>query len=117
MTEFSEILANAFEKVAAEHGLSYSNDGAQAWGRTGAAYLSFALCSMPSSQLRSIQYAARETAGPILLNCKWYEYLTETCLNGRDQVLAALPTPQGVISIQTVSKQLFIEMLDFCREG
>jgi len=117
MTEFSSILADAFEKVAAEHGLSYSNDGALAWGRTGAAYLSFALCLLPSTELRSIQYAARETAGPVLLNCKWYDRMTELCMDSKDEVPAALPAQQGGISTYAVSKQLFLEMLDFCREG
>lgn len=117
MTEFSEILGNAFETVAAEHGLAYADGGASAWGKTGAAYLSFVLCAFPASRLRSVQYASRELAGPILLDCKWYDRLAELCLGGQDQTTALIPLPQGGVSARTVSKSLFLEMLDFCREG
>lgn len=117
MKEFSVILAEALEKVASEHGLSYNQGGAMAWGRTGACYLSFALLSMPSAELRTLQYAARESTGPVLLYCKWYDRMVELCLDGNDQASVCLPGPQGSNSVETVSKDLFLEMLDFCREG
>lgn len=117
MTEFSEILGKAFEEVAAEHGLSYNAGGALAWGRTGAAYLSYALCALPAPSLRSLQYAARELTGPVLLDCKWYDHLTSLCFGHKDEVDAMIPTANGGFSVQAVSKSLFLEMLDFCREG
>lgn len=117
MTDFSVILADAFDTVASEHGLSYSPGGALAWGQTGAAYLSYILCSLKASSLRELQYAARETTGPVLLDCKWYDRLTELCLNGKESADVCLPLPQGGNSVNTISKELFLEMLDFCREG
>lgn len=117
MTEFSSILADALLRVASDNGLSYKEGGAAAWGRAGAAYLSFVLCGLSSARLRALQYSAREITGPILLDCKWYDRLTELCLNGIDGVEANLPAPNGGFSLQYISKPLFLEMLDFCREG
>ncbi len=117
MTEFSSILADALNRVATEHGLSYKEGGAIAWGHTGAAYLSSALCGFPTARLRSLQYSAREITGPVLLDCKWYDRLIELCLNGGDEVVTSLPAPDGGLSVRHVSKPLFLEMLDFCREG
>ena len=117
MTEFSVILGNAFRTVAAEHGLSYPEGGASAWGRTGAAYLAYSLCGMPASTLRSLQYESRDTAGPVLMDCKWYDRMTDLCLGGQESTVAAIPHPEYGIKETTVSKSLFLEMLDFCREG
>lgn len=116
MTEFSDILESAFEQIAAEHGLSYNEGGAKAWGQAGTAYISFALGLLPSSVVRNLQYTARETAGPILLDCKWYDRLAELCFDANQEIKACLPSTQGN-AIQCISRQLFIEMLDFCREG
>ena len=117
MAEFSVILANAFETIALEHGFSYKEGGAQAWGQTGAAYLSFALCGLPATTLRNLQYHARHITGPVLLDCKWYDHLVEICLDGQNQINAYIPAPDGGVSSISVSKPLFLEMLDFCREG
>ena len=117
MTDFSVILADALDTVASEHGLSYSPGGALAWGRTGAAYLSYIAGSINASALRTLQYTARETTGPVLLDCKWYDRLTELCLNGNESADVSIPAPQGGNSVNTVSKEMFLEMLDFCREG
>ena len=117
MTKFSDILADALGRVASEHGLSYREDGAMAWGLTGAAYLSFALCGLPSDQLRALQYSARDLTGPILLDCRWYDRLVELCLDGQDEIDASIPTADGGLSVMTLTKSLFLEMLDFCREG
>ena len=117
MTEFSVILANAFQTVASEHGLSYKKGGALAWGQTGAAYLSFALCGLSASTLRELQYYARHITGPVLLDCKWYDHLIGLCLNGQDEITALIPVPEGEVASKPVSKALFLEMLDFCREG
>lgn len=116
MTEFSDILEGAFEQIAAEHGLSYNEDGAKAWGQAGTAYISFALGLLPSSVVRNLQYTAQETAGPILLDCKWYDRLAELCFDADQEIKACLPSTQGY-AIHCISKHLFIEMLDFCREG
>lgn len=117
MTEFSTILADALDIVASEHGLTYREGGAAAWGHAGAAYLSFALCGLPPARLRALQYSARQITGPILLDCKWYDRLAGLCMNGRDDVMANLPAPDGGLSERNVPKSLFLEMLDFCREG
>ena len=117
MTEFPVILANAFETVASEHGLSYKEGGALAWGQAGSAYLAFALLGLPASALRNLQYSARHITGPVLLDCKWYDHLVELCLEGKDETIACIPIPEGGVSSVTVSRNLFLEMLDFCREG
>lgn len=117
MTEFSIILGNAFRTVAAEHGLTYPDGGASSWGRTAAAYLAYALCGLPASTLRSLQYESRQTAGAVLLDCKWYDRLSDLCLGGQESIIAAIPHPEYGIKEMTVSRSLFLEMLDFCREG
>ena len=117
MTEFSSILADALLRVASDNGLSYKEGGAAAWGRAGAAYLSFVLCGLSSARLRALQYSAREITGPILLDCKWYDMLKAECLGGQEHTNALLPGPDGTLCNRTVTAQLFLEMLDFCREG
>lgn len=116
MTEFSDILESAFEQIAAEHGLSYNEGGAKAWGQAGTAYISFALGLLPASVVRNLQYTARETAGPVLLDCKWYDRLAELCLVADQENTFFVPSTDGKVT-QNISRQLFIEMLDFCREG
>ena len=116
MTEFSDILESAFEQIAAEHGLSYNEGGAKAWGQAGAAYISFALGLLPSTIVRNLQYTARNTAGPVLLDCKWYDRLTELCFDANQEITVCIPSTQGN-AFQCISRHLFIEMLDFCREG
>ena len=114
---FSTVLQQAFSKAAAEHGRTYPDGAARAWGAVGASYLGFALCGLSSSELRSIQYSAREQFGPVILDCKWYDSLKEECLNGQDEADALLPGPDGSLCQCRVSAHLFLEMLDFCREG
>lgn len=117
MSFFEQILADALQKVAAEHGQSFNKDAALAWGKTGACYLSYVLCSLPSTAVRNCQYAARDSYGPIMLDCKWYERLTELCMNGNENTLVSIPSAQNGTTVQCISRELFLEMLDFCREG
>lgn len=115
--DFSIILADALSAAALRHGLSYPEGGAQAWGLTGASYLAFALCGLPQSELRRIQYDTRDSFGPVILDCKWYDALKAECLNGQESVETLLPGPDGALNPCTVTQDLFLEMLDFCREG
>ena len=114
---FSNVLGKAFHKVASLHGQDYRDGAARAWGETGAAYLGFAQCGLPSSQLRTIQYSTREKYGPVLLDCKWYDQLKSECLDCKKSIDTFLPGPNGTICQCTVTEELFLEMLDFCREG
>ena len=116
-TLFASVLEHAFSSVASAHGQEYPDGGAAAWSTVGAYYLGFALCGLSSSDLRNVQYAAREQFGPVILDCKWYDSLKEECLNGNDSADALLPGPDGTLCTCTVSGDLFLEMLDFCREG
>ena len=115
--DFSIILADALSAAALRHGLRYPEGGAQAWGLTGASYLAFALCGLPQSEVRRIQYATRDRFGPVILDCKWYDALKAECLNGQESVETLLPGPDGALNPCTVTQDLFLEMLDFCREG
>ena len=114
---FSSVLEHALEKAAAEHGLQYKDGAAGAWGMVGASYLGFALCNLSSSDLRKVQYSARQQFGPVILDCKWYDMLKAECLGGQEHTNALLPGPDGTLCNRTVTAQLFLEMLDFCREG
>ena len=114
---FSSVLEHAFSEVASAHGQSYRDGAAGSWGVVGAAYLGFALCGLSSTQLRSVQYQAREQFGPVILDCKWYDDLTKECLGGKESARVLLPGPDGTLCPCTVTRQLFLEMLDFCREG
>ena len=53
----------------------------------------------------------------LILDCKWYDALKAECLNGKDEADALLPGPDGTLCECRVSSDLFLEMLDFCREG
>lgn len=117
LTEYTHILEKAFREVAAEHGRYYADGAARSWAQVGASYLGFALCGLHSTELRRVQYLTREQYGPIILSCKWYDRLKAACMEGNDNVLALLPGPDGTLCRCTVSEDLFLEMLDFCREG
>lgn len=115
--EFARILGQAFNDTASEHGQHYPAGGADAWGQAGAAYLAFALCGLPTACLRKLQYDARDKYGPVILDCKWYDGLVSKCLDGADSVKAYLPAPDRQLCLCEISRELFLEMLDFCREG
>jgi len=114
---FSSVLERAFSAAASAHGQSYKEGAARAWGMVGASYLGFALCGLSSTQLRSVQYQTREEAGPVILDCKWYDGLAEECLGGQVSADALLPGPDGALCQGSVTRELFLEMLDFLREG
>ena len=114
---FSYILEQAFEKAASDHGLPYQEGAAHAWAQTGASYLGFALCGLSQPELRQIQYQTRESFGPVILDCKWYDWLKDQCMGGRLELECLLPGAQGNLCQSTVTQELFLEMLDFCREG
>ena len=116
-TSFSSVLERAFSAAASAHGLSYKEGAAAAWGMVGASYLGYALCGLSSTELRKVQYMARQQAGPVILDCKWYDDLVKECMDGQDEADALLPGPDGTQFRRTVTKELFLEMLDFCREG
>lgn len=115
--EFSLILEKAFREVAAENGGYYADGAARSWAQVGTYYLGFALCGLPSAELRRVQYLTKEQYGPIILSCKWYDRLKAVCLKGNENVQTLLPGPDGTLYPCTVSEDLFLEMLDFCREG
>jgi hypothetical protein len=115
--DFTTVLADAFRDAAAEHGQSYPEGGELAWGAVGAAYLGFALCGLQSTVLRRLQYDARQESGPVILDCKWYDALEARCLEGKKSVQVFLPGPDNTACLSTVTRDLFLEMLDFCREG
>ena len=114
---FSLILEKAFREVAAEHGQQYAQGAARSWAEVGASYLGFALCGLPSTELRRVQYITKEQYGPIILNCKWYDSLKAVCLESNKSVQVLLPGPDGTLCLCPVTEDLFLEMLDFCREG
>lgn len=115
--EFSLILEKAFREAAAEHGQNYAEGAARSWAEVGAAYLGFTLCGLPSTELRRVQYITKEQYGPVILNCKWYDSLKEICLEGNNAIETLLPGPDGTLCQCSVTEDLFLEMLDFCREG
>ena len=114
---FSGVLERAFSEAASAHGQSYGPGAAAAWGIVGATYLAFALCGLSSTRLRSVQYQARDEAGPVILDCKWYDGLVKECLGGQEEADALLPGPDDNLHTCTVTRELFLEMLDFLREG
>lgn len=115
--DFTTVLADAFRDAATSHDQSYPQGGDLAWGAVGAAYLGFALCGLPSTALRLLQYNARQDFGPVILDCKWYDGLEARCLEGKKSVQAFLPGPDNTLCSCNVTRDIFLEMLDFCREG
>ena len=114
---FSSVLEHAFRSAASAHGQSYRDGAARAWGTVGASYLGFALCGLSQAELRKIQYSVREQFGPVILDCKWYDSIKSECLQGEKSVKALLPGACGTLQSCTITESLFLEMLDFCREG
>lgn len=114
---FATVLKHAFGAAASGHGKNYMEGAAKAWGTVGASYLGFALCGLSQKELRNIQYSVREEFGPVILDCKWYDSIKSECLQGGDSVQALLPGAGGTLHSCTITESLFLEMLDFCREG
>ena len=114
---FEIILADALDRVCREHGKNYRNGGAMAWARAGNAYLSFALLHSGSAYVRQCQCSARELTGPVILDCSWYDELAATCLNDDSQASVILQDEDGSQTSVTLDREMFLEMLDFLREG
>ena len=115
--QFSIIFEHALNMAASVHNQHYAEGGAAAWGLTGASYLGFALCGFPQSELRRVQYHTRDNYGSVILDCKWYDMLKSECLNGQKALETLLPGPEETLCECSVTEDLFLEMLDFCREG
>ena len=115
--EFSQILEDAFIHAAQKHGMQYPRGGARAWAEAGTAYLRLVLCGLGQSEVRRLHSQAREQYGSVILDCRWYEELKASCMGGKETTEALLPDKEGTLCRQTVTAGLFLEMLDFCREG
>ena len=115
--EFSTQLGRILDAAASEHGIHYPDGGALAWGRTGASYLGYVLCRFPVTELRAVQYQTRELYGAVILDCRWYDSLKAALFREEQTVTVLLPGPDGAPCPGTVTQELFLEMLDFCREG
>lgn len=114
---FSYIFEKALDQAASDHGAVYAQGAARAWALTGASYLGFALCGLSQHTLRVQQYETRQSYGPVILDCKWYDWLKARCLGGKKELVCLLPGPEGKLCTGIVTEELFLEMLDFCREG
>lgn len=117
MDDFSVIFGRALYEVATENGANCTMGNCLSWGITGAMYLAHVLCGVPTDALRQQQYSTKEGFGPIVMDCKWYDRMCSICLN--DSILAkiSLTGPDGQPHECGLEKALFLEMLDFCREG
>lgn len=116
-TGFSKILEQAFIRAAQKHRMHYPPGGAQAWAEAGTAYLSLVLCGLGQHEVRRLHCQARDLYGSVILDCRWYEELKDSCMGSRESTEALLPDKEGTLCRQTVTAGLFLEMLDFCREG
>lgn len=114
---FACLIAKGLTAVADKHNIMYGQESALAWGDVGTAYLGHVLCQYPIGSLRQIQHWTREQYGPIQLDCTWYNELVGECLGDTGSVQAILPGQEGVLTLCNVNKELFMEMLDFFREG
>ncbi len=114
---FSQILEHAFIQTARKHGMHYPPGGAHAWAEAGTAYLSLVLCGLGQSEVRRLHCHARDLYGSVILDCRWYEELKDSCMGGNESTEALLPGKEGTPCRKTLTAGLFLEMLDFCREG
>jgi len=117
MKPFSETLSGALEQVARKHGSHYIPGAACAWGLVCAAYIGFVLLDFPANQLRAIQYYARETYGPIIMDCQWYSLMKQICLDTNGTAISGIPSKDGNLKKAVITGELLVEALDFCREG
>ena len=117
MEQFSEILAAALETAARDRGQEYNAGGSLQWALAGQAYLSLALSGAPQARVRKHQYAARELTGPVLFDCHQYDRLCELCMAGAKSFTVLLPDSEGHPATAVLTENLFMEMLDFLREG
>lgn len=117
MEPFENILAHALETVAAERGWQYAGNGSVLWAGTGVAYLSLALLDGSQEAVRSCQYQAREVGGQVLVDCHQYERLACLCLEDSTEREILIPGKSGRQVPVALSKDMFLEMLDFLRDG
>lgn len=117
MEAFEEILAATLSNAALERGWQYRSGGAREWARTGCAFLSMALQGGTQADVRLHQSRARMTTGPVLLECSQYDTMAGFCLAGNDSAVIGLVDGNGKTSELVLTKDLFLEMLDFLREG
>lgn len=106
--------------AASVHNVEFGQDAALAWSRTGALYLSYVLAEMPVSEIRQAQSSARDSHGPIVMECKWYDYMVASVFGDCDSVEIDIPAVCDVGETRmkvNLTRELFLEMLDFCREG
>lgn len=117
MNDFSAILGHALYETATKNGAECTLENCLSWGKTGAMYLAHVLCAVPVDALRSQQYYTREEFGPMTMDCRWYDTMCDICLNGNSLAAVSLIGPDGLPHECDLDKELFLEMLDFCREG
>lgn len=117
MDLFEKILAGALAQAAEARGWQYRTGGCGLWARTGAAYLSFVLLDGLQENVRSLQCMAREESGCVLFDCRQYETLASMCMGDCANAHILLTDGNGATVPAVVSKELFMEMLDFLREG
>jgi len=117
MEDFEKILSSGLDSAARERGWQYGPCGALEWAKTGCAFLAMALSGGSQACVRLHQSRARMTAGPVLLECSQYEGLVNLCLDGKTRTEILLSPDNGSASISILTRDLFLEMLDFLREG
>ena len=109
--------ARPCSEAARKHGMNYPPGGAHAWAEAGTAYLSLVLCGLGQSEVRRLHCHARDLYGSVILDCRWYEELKDSCMGGNESTEALLPGKEGTPCRKTLTAGLFLEMLDFCRES
>ncbi|MCQ2083292.1 MAG: hypothetical protein MJY58_02190 [Bacteroidaceae bacterium] len=117
MKPFVQILAAALETAAAERGWQYNGNGCLLWAQAGEAYIVLALLDGMQQTVRSLQYQAREVTGSVLFDCHQYDLLVSLCLEDGNNAEVLLTDCYGRTATADLSKSLFLEMLDFLREG
>ncbi len=110
------ILGKSIFKVCLSHDVSISIREALAWGIIGELYLSHIMSGYPINRMRSFQCEIKESIGIIGIQCSWYSEIVDLCIQENASTFTLINADEENIQ-KMVSRDIILEMLDFCRES
>lgn len=120
---FGHTIGHAIESLLLEKQTPVPHGMAVAWGMVAELYLSHALCTFPTPTLRTATGALRELYGPCPITCNDYDRLYALALHDKKNTVPTQLRPALLADIGspcldlTVPRDLFLESLDFLRDG
>lgn len=115
-------MGHAIESFAMEQGQPVLHGYAVAWGLICELYLSTKYYDFPETLMHTVVTFIRENYGSLAISCDDYDRLFEFVCHDKknygESILCTLLSDQGCVRInRPISKEQFIESLDFFRDG